>query len=92
LASTKLHLDAGRRWSDVMALAEITDPERPYTRGKTRCRFHEPHLPVGYDFVPCRKCKSHSPEEWADREAIARGAAVVLQAVKTLDRSLPRKQ
>jgi beta-ureidopropionase / N-carbamoyl-L-amino-acid hydrolase len=32
LASTKLHLDAGRLWSDVMALAEITDPERPYTR------------------------------------------------------------
>jgi beta-ureidopropionase / N-carbamoyl-L-amino-acid hydrolase len=43
-------------------------------------------------FVPCRNGKSHAPEEWADREAIARGAAVVLQVVKTLDRSLPRKQ
>jgi N-carbamoyl-L-amino-acid hydrolase len=43
-------------------------------------------------FVPCRKGKSHAPEEWADREAIARGAAVVLHAVKSLDRSLPRKQ
>ena len=28
------------------------------------------------------------PEEWADREQIAAGAAVVLQAVKALDRTL----
>jgi N-carbamoyl-L-amino-acid hydrolase len=47
--------------------------------------------PSAMIFVPCRNGKSHAPEEWADREAIARGAAVVLQAVKTLDRSLPRK-
>ena len=48
--------------------------------------------PSAMIFVPCRNGKSHAPEEWADRDAIARGAAVVLQAVKTLDRSLPRKQ
>jgi N-carbamoyl-L-amino-acid hydrolase len=48
--------------------------------------------PSAMIFVPCRNGKSHAPEEWADREAIARGAAVVLQAVKALDRSLPRKQ
>jgi beta-ureidopropionase / N-carbamoyl-L-amino-acid hydrolase len=48
--------------------------------------------PSAMIFVPCRNGKSHAPEEWADREAIARGAAVVLQVVKTLDRSLPRKQ
>ena len=47
--------------------------------------------PSAMIFVPCRNGKSHAPEEWADREAIARGAAVVLQAVKALDRSLPRK-
>jgi N-carbamoyl-L-amino-acid hydrolase len=41
-------------------------------------------------FVPCRKGKSHAPEEWADREAIAAGAAVIYQAVKALDRSLRR--
>src|SRR5258708_13197093 len=29
---TKLPLDADRLWADVMALAEITDPARPYTR------------------------------------------------------------
>ena len=32
MASTNLPLDAGRLWNDVMALAEITDPEHPYTR------------------------------------------------------------
>lgn len=39
-------------------------------------------------FVPCRKGKSHAPEEWADREAIAAGAAAIYQAVKALDQSL----
>ncbi len=46
--------------------------------------------PAAMIFVPCRNGKSHVPEEWADREAIAAGAAVVLAAVKSLDRSLPR--
>jgi N-carbamoyl-L-amino-acid hydrolase len=46
--------------------------------------------PSAMVFVPCRAGKSHAPEEWADRETIAAGAAVVLQAVKVLDRSLPR--
>jgi N-carbamoyl-L-amino-acid hydrolase len=39
-------------------------------------------------FVPCRKGKSHAPEEWADKEAIAAGAAVIYQAVRVLDQSL----
>jgi beta-ureidopropionase / N-carbamoyl-L-amino-acid hydrolase len=39
-------------------------------------------------FVPCRAGKSHVPEEWAERDAIAGGAAVVLQALKELDQSL----
>jgi len=46
--------------------------------------------PSAMVFVPCRKGKSHAPEEWADREAIAAGAAVIYQAVKALDQSLPR--
>ena len=41
-------------------------------------------------FVPCRDGKSHTPEEWADRDAIAAGATVVLQTVKALDQSLAR--
>jgi len=44
--------------------------------------------PSAMVFVPCRAGKSHAPEEWADREAIAAGAAVIYQAVKALDRSL----
>lgn len=45
--------------------------------------------PSAMIFVPCRNGKSHAPEEWADRDQIARGAAVVLQTVKSLDQSLP---
>jgi beta-ureidopropionase / N-carbamoyl-L-amino-acid hydrolase len=47
--------------------------------------------PSAMVFVPCRAGKSHAPEEWADREAIAAGAAVIYQAVKALDGSLARK-
>jgi beta-ureidopropionase / N-carbamoyl-L-amino-acid hydrolase len=36
-------------------------------------------------FVPCLQGKSHSPDEWSDRDQIAAGAAVVLNAVKLLD-------
>jgi beta-ureidopropionase / N-carbamoyl-L-amino-acid hydrolase len=46
--------------------------------------------PSAMVFAPCRKGKSHAPEEWADREALAAGAAVILQAVKALDKSLRR--
>jgi beta-ureidopropionase / N-carbamoyl-L-amino-acid hydrolase len=44
--------------------------------------------PSAMVFVPCRAGKSHAPEEWADRDAIAAGAAVIYQALKALDRSL----
>jgi beta-ureidopropionase / N-carbamoyl-L-amino-acid hydrolase len=43
-------------------------------------------------FVPCRAGKSHTPEEWADREAIGAGAAAIYQAIKALDKSLARKE
>ena len=36
-----LPLDADRLWADVMALAEITDPERPYTRRSFSALFLE---------------------------------------------------
>jgi N-carbamoyl-L-amino-acid hydrolase len=47
--------------------------------------------PSAMVFVPCRAGKSHVPEEWADREAIAAGAAVIYQAVQALDRSLAQR-
>ncbi len=46
----------------------------------------------GMVFVPCKGGKSHAPEEWSEREQIAAGAAVVLQAVKALDRSLQEQK
>jgi N-carbamoyl-L-amino-acid hydrolase len=47
--------------------------------------------PAAMVFVPCRAGKSHAPEEWADREALAAGAAVILQALKALDQTLANK-
>jgi N-carbamoyl-L-amino-acid hydrolase len=48
--------------------------------------------PSAMVFVPCRAGKSHAPEEWTSREAIAAGAAVIYQAVRALDISLARKE
>lgn len=36
-------------------------------------------------FVPCREGRSHAPEEWATPEAIAAGAATLLETVMRLD-------
>jgi beta-ureidopropionase / N-carbamoyl-L-amino-acid hydrolase len=41
VTQTNLPLDADRLWADVMALAEITDPERPYTRRSFTALFLE---------------------------------------------------
>src|SRR5580658_10326086 len=41
MAKTNLPLDADRLWADVMALAQITDPERPYTRRSFSALFLE---------------------------------------------------
>ena len=46
----------------------------------------------GMVLVPCRAGKSHAPEEWSNREQVAAGAAIVLRAVKALDRSLQQKE
>jgi N-carbamoyl-L-amino-acid hydrolase len=39
-------------------------------------------------FIPCRGGRSHTPEEFAETADIALGAAVLLEAVKRLDRDL----
>ncbi len=38
-------------------------------------------------FIPCLKGMSHTPDEWAEKDAVAAGAAVLLEAVLELDRS-----
>jgi len=45
--------------------------------------------PAAMVFVPCRGGRSHSPEEWADAGAIARGADVLLDTILRLDRRPP---
>jgi beta-ureidopropionase / N-carbamoyl-L-amino-acid hydrolase len=41
--------------------------------------------PAAMIFVPCRGGKSHVPEEWAEPDAIAAGAACLLEAVLAFD-------
>lgn len=41
--------------------------------------------PAAMIFTRCRAGKSHAPEEWADRDALAAGAAVLYETVRELD-------
>lgn len=43
--------------------------------------------PAAMVFVPCRKGKSHSSEEWADEEALAKGANTLTHAIKLFDQA-----
>jgi N-carbamoyl-L-amino-acid hydrolase len=43
-------------------------------------------------FVPSRAGISHAPEEWTDKDGLAMGASVLLEAVKTLDKDLCEKE
>jgi N-carbamoyl-L-amino-acid hydrolase len=38
-------------------------------------------------FIPCLEGKSHSPDEWADPDALAMGTATLYEAVRDLDRA-----
>lgn len=44
--------------------------------------------PAAMIFIPCRDGRSHAPEEWAEIDAIARGAAVLRSAVLAIDAGL----
>jgi N-carbamoyl-L-amino-acid hydrolase len=48
--------------------------------------------PAAMVFIPCHGGKSHAPEEWTDRKAIAAGTAVMLHAIRQIDQSLPQRQ
>lgn len=43
--------------------------------------------PAAMVFVPCREGRSHSPDEWAENDDIALGAAVLFEAVREMDRT-----
>src|SRR5271167_624274 len=51
MTKTNLPLDADRLWADVMALAEITDPARPYTRRSFTALFLEGRAFIAQRFV-----------------------------------------
>jgi N-carbamoyl-L-amino-acid hydrolase len=42
--------------------------------------------PSAMVFVPCRDGRSHSPDEWAEAAAIARGTDVLIETIHRLDR------
>ncbi|MBM6592827.1 Zn-dependent hydrolase [Microvirga pudoricolor] len=41
--------------------------------------------PASMLFIPCREGRSHTPEEWAEPDAIALGASVLFEAVRRFD-------
>ncbi len=41
-------------------------------------------VPIGMVFIPCRRGKSHCPEEYTSYEAIAKGASVMARAISEL--------
>jgi len=43
-----------------------------------------PYVPCGMIFIPCRKGKSHNPEEWIDAQQAAEGCQVLLRTVLEL--------
>lgn len=47
--------------------------------------------PSAMVFVPSKAGKSHVPEEWTKRDELAAGAAVMFEALRSLDKSLPRE-
>ncbi|MBS7704995.1 Zn-dependent hydrolase [Chelatococcus asaccharovorans] len=42
--------------------------------------------PAAMVFIPCREGRSHTPEEWTENDAIAKGAAVIHEAIRRLDK------
>jgi N-carbamoyl-L-amino-acid hydrolase len=43
--------------------------------------------PAAMVFIPCKDGRSHTPEEWADAQALAAGTEVLLEAILEVDRS-----
>jgi N-carbamoyl-L-amino-acid hydrolase len=81
------HCDAGLRDILSSAATDLGLSMRPMTSGAGHnTAFLTRIAPAAMVFVPCRDGRSHTPEEWAEPEAIAAGAAVLLEAVIAFDR------
>jgi N-carbamoyl-L-amino-acid hydrolase len=48
--------------------------------------------PAAMIFVPCRGGRSHCPDERAENDDIALGAAVLFEAVREMDTDLTREK
>lgn len=48
--------------------------------------------PSAMVFVPCRDGRSHAPEEWAEPDAIAAGAAAIYEAVLRFDAAIAERE
>jgi beta-ureidopropionase / N-carbamoyl-L-amino-acid hydrolase len=48
--------------------------------------------PAAMIFVPCKEGRSHSPDEWAESDDIALGAAVLFEAVREMDGTLNSRE
>ncbi|ARM86734.1 allantoate amidohydrolase protein [Rhizobium sp. CIAT894] len=48
--------------------------------------------PAAMIFVPCQGGRSHCPDEWAENDDIALGAAVLFEAVREMDKDLKREK
>ena len=66
--------------------ADLGSPCAHDVGSRTRHGLSHRIAPAAMVFVPCRDGRSHTPEEWAEPEAIAAGAAVLLEAVIAFDR------
>jgi N-carbamoyl-L-amino-acid hydrolase len=81
------HCDTGLRGLLSAAAARLGLVTRDMTSGAGHdTAFLTRIAPAAMVFVPCREGRSHTPEEWAEPEAIAAGAAVLLEAVIAFDR------
>ncbi len=46
--------------------------------------------PMAMVFIPCKGGRSHTPEEWSDEEQVSRGAELIFETLKKLDKKLAR--
>jgi N-carbamoyl-L-amino-acid hydrolase len=83
-----LAIDPGMVAAAEAAARAVGAPWRRLTSGASHDANHVAALcPIGLLFIPCRDGRSHCPEEWAEAEHLATGAAVLLELLLRLDRA-----
>jgi N-carbamoyl-L-amino-acid hydrolase len=84
--ATPAACDAGLRALLAQAADRLGFSAMPLASGAGHdAAFISRIAPSAMLFVPCKDGKSHAPEEWAEADALAKGAAVMLETVRRLD-------